>query len=46
MSDEEYNARRASEQQRTDEILDKISKGGYESLSKEEKHFLFKQSRK
>lgn len=46
MSDEEYNARRASEQQRTDEILDKISKGGYESLSKEEKDFLFKQSRK
>lgn len=46
MSDEEYNARRASEQQRTNEILDKISKGGYESLSKEEKEFLFKQSRK
>ncbi len=29
-------------QQQIDEILDKISKSGYESLSKEEKDFLFK----
>lgn len=28
-------------QQKTDEILDKISKSGYDSLSKEEKEFLF-----
>ena len=30
-------------QQRIDEILDKISKSGYDALSKEEKEFLFKQ---
>ena len=29
-------------QQQIDTILDKISKSGYESLSKEEKDFLFK----
>ena len=29
-------------QQKIDDILDKISKSGYESLSKEEKLFLFK----
>ena len=29
-------------QQKIDDILDKISKSGYESLSKEEKDFLFK----
>lgn len=33
------------EQQRLDQILDKISKSGYESLSKEEKEFLFKVSK-
>jgi len=32
-------------QQKTDEILDKISKSGYDSLSKEEKEFLFKVSK-
>lgn len=36
-----YNANKVKEQQRTDAILDKISKSGYESLSKEEKDFLF-----
>ena len=30
-------------QQRIDDILDKISKSGYDTLSKEEKEFLFKQ---
>ncbi len=30
-----------TKQQKIDEILDKISKSGYESLSKEEKDFLF-----
>lgn len=30
-------------QQKIDEILDKISKSGYDALSKEEKEFLFKQ---
>ncbi|GIV34340.1 MAG: rhomboid family intramembrane serine protease [Chitinophagales bacterium] len=32
-------------QQRIDEILDKISRSGYDSLSKEEKEFLFRVSR-
>jgi len=43
-SDEEYNRIRAEKQKRTDVILDKISKAGYESLTKEEKEFLFKMS--
>jgi len=42
VSDEEYNAKRAEHQKKTDEILDKISKYGYDKLSKEEKEFLFK----
>ena len=46
LSDEEFNARRAEEKQKTDNILEKISQNGYESLSQEEKDFLFKQSRK
>ena len=29
-------------QQQIDEILDKISKSGYDSLTKEEKEFLFR----
>ena len=45
-SDWEYNKERHDEDRRTDEILDKISKGGYDSLTKEEKEFLFKQSKK
>ena len=35
-----------SNQKKIDGILDKISKSGYESLSKEEKDFLFKNSDK
>ncbi len=46
LSDEEYNAQRAEERQRTDQILDKISKSGYDALSQEEKAFLFRQSKK
>lgn len=46
LSDEEYNKRRAAEQKKIDEILDKISKSGYDKLSKEEKEFLFKSSQK
>ncbi len=34
------------EKERLDEILDKINKSGYESLSKEEKEELFRQSKK
>lgn len=45
-SDWDYNKERADEQRRTDEILEKISKGGYDSLTKEEKEFLFRQSKK
>lgn len=44
LSDDEYNRRRAENQRRIDAILDKISKSGYESLSREEKEFLFKNS--
>lgn len=40
----EEQRRRASKQERIDEILDKISTSGYDSLSKEEKEFLFKVS--
>lgn len=45
-SDEEFNAEKKKRQQRVDQILDKISRSGYESLSKEEKDFLFKYSQK
>ena len=44
-SDEEYNIDSKLEQERIDEILDKISKSGYESLTKKEKEFLFNQSK-
>jgi len=39
--DEDYIADKKDIQERTDEILDKISKSGYGSLTKEEKEFLF-----
>lgn len=42
MNDDEYRQAKASEQDRVNAILDKISKGGYDSLSKTEKAFLFK----
>lgn len=45
-SDEEYNLEAKIKQERLDAILDKISKSGYESLTKEEKKFLFNQSQK
>jgi membrane associated rhomboid family serine protease len=46
MSDEEYNVNKTRQQQKIDEILDKISKAGYNALSKEEKEFLFFYSNK
>lgn len=46
MSDEEYNAEKIIKQKKIDKILEKISHSGYESLTKEEKDFLFSQSRK
>lgn len=45
-TDEEYNRRRAENEKRIDEILDKISQSGYEKLTAEEKEFLFKTSSK
>lgn len=45
-SDWDYNKERADDDKKTDEILDKISKGGYDSLTSEEKEFLFRQSKK
>jgi membrane associated rhomboid family serine protease len=44
-SDEEYNLDAKQRQVQTDAILDKIAKSGYESLTKAEKDFLFKQSK-
>lgn len=41
-SDEEFNAEKNSRQQKLDAILDKISKGGWDSLNKQEKDFLSK----
>ncbi len=41
-TDIEYKARKVSEQQKLDKILDKISRTGYESLTKEEKEALFR----
>ena len=45
-SDYEYNYNKKQTEKKVDEILDKISKSGYDSLSKAEKDFLFKQSSK
>lgn len=44
--DEEYNMNRKAHQQTVDEILDKISKSGYDSLTKAEKEILYKASNK
>jgi len=46
MTDEEYNMRKVEKQKRIDAILDKISKSGYDSLTKEEKELLFSNSRR
>ena len=45
-TDEEYNSEKNLYQKRVDSILEKISKGGYESLTREEKDFLFRSSGK
>ncbi len=42
VTDDEYNRNRADHQKRIDKILDKISKSGYDSLTKEEKEILFR----
>ena len=46
LTDDEYNKRKTVNQEKIDEILDKISKSGYEKLTKEEKEILFKMSNK
>jgi len=43
-SDEDYNLHKKQNQEKIDAILDKISRSGYESLSKQEKELLFKSS--
>jgi hypothetical protein len=40
--DYEYNRVKAEQQAEIDRILDKISKGGYETLTAEEKETLFR----
>jgi membrane associated rhomboid family serine protease len=44
--DYEYNRVKADNQKKINSILDKISKGGYDSLTKEEKDTLFRESQK
>lgn len=45
-SDYDYNKYKAEHQAKINIILDKISKGGYDSLTKEEKETLFRESQK
>lgn len=44
--DYEYQDWKAEQEKNIDEILDKISRSGYNSLTKEEKDFLFKRGKK
>lgn len=46
LSDEDYNAQKLSKQAEIDHILDKISRAGYDSLSKKEKDILHHASKK
>ena len=45
-TDIDYNTVKAERQKAIDHILDKISKGGYDSLTREEKEILFNESQK
>ena len=45
-TDQEYNLRRRKEQERIDEILDKVRRSGYASLTEEEKKDLFNNTRR
>ena len=45
-NDYDYNKVKAERQEKINMILDKISKGGYDSLTKEEKETLFSESQK
>jgi len=44
--DKEYNQQKVAKQKEIDQILDKISKAGYDSLTAREKEMLFKMSKK
>ena len=44
--DYEYNRAKTEKQEHINKILDKISKGGYDSLTKDEKDILFRESQK
>lgn len=46
LTDDEYNEKKVEMQEEIDLILEKISRSGYSSLTKEEKEFLFKSSNK
>ena len=46
VSDYDYNKEKAEHQEEINRILEKISKGGYDSLTKEEKEILFSESQK
>lgn len=46
MNDDDYNRQKAEKQKRMDAILDKISRSGYDSLTREEKDLLFSNSNK
>lgn len=45
VQDEDYNAMKNARQERVDAILDKISRSGYDSLSKDERDLLFRASK-
>jgi len=45
-TDYEYNKGKAERQEKINKILDKISKGGYDSLTSDEKDLLFRESQK
>lgn len=45
ISNDQYNAIKINKQKMIDDILDKISKSGYDSLTKQEKELLFKMSK-
>jgi len=46
MTDDEYNYHKAENQKKIDNILEKIKRSGYDSLTREEKEFLFSNSRR
>lgn len=46
VTDEEYNTRKNENQEKIDRILEKISRNGYNGLTKEEKEILFKAGKK